>query len=357
METSLSPSSADQAKEMEEKHDEAKATANSASKSTTSSAKELRTWGLAQLLVFALIGALAATFLSTSSLFQNSSAIPLDKIKILSFDPLVLHITDFVSASERAHLLKIGTPLLKTSLVYDSNGNEVVLSGRNSSTAFLPQNDSIVARIATRAATLHGFLSPIDIDLQITAYNPGQQYKHHYDWYEWSNSSRSHNRVSTIFAILKSTCTSCGTEFAFLNTSGRGKWDARWCDIIDCSKEVLTTKNVEGSAVMWVNLDTALVGRHDVLHAGLPAVGGEKVGLNVWADLDLEEIRERGMFAGWIKSYRTGGKEFYWDEEDDLQGNEGDGQGNEGFGQGNEGFGVGKEKEGYQVDDDVIDPA
>jgi prolyl 4-hydroxylase len=186
--------------------------------------------------------------------------------------------------------------MLQASAIRSDTGAKIFSSGRTSSTAFLPLSDTTVHAIASRAATLQGFLSPLDIEMQITQYNPGQQYKHHYDWYP---SSRPRNRVATIFAILKSTCETCGTEFPFFNISARAKWDDRWCEIIDCSRELLTTRNVEGSAIMWVNLDTRLQGREDMLHAGLPAIGGEKVGLNVWADVELEEVWDRGLFGGW----------------------------------------------------------
>jgi len=66
---------------------------------------------------------------------------------------------------------------------------------------------------------------------------------------------------------------------------------------------MLTSRNVEGSAVFWANLDPGLEGRRDMLHAGLPAVGGEKVGLNVWTDVALEEVEGRGMFGGWSREW------------------------------------------------------
>lgn len=48
---------------------------------------------------------------------------------------------------------------------------------------------------------------------------------------------------------------------------------------------MLTSRNLEGSALFWRNLDEEGKGREDVLHAGLPAVGGEKVGLNIWTEV------------------------------------------------------------------------
>ncbi|KAH4175814.1 hypothetical protein HBI62_094720 [Parastagonospora nodorum] len=268
-------------------------------------AKKTASWSLAQVLIFTVFGALAATLLSSylptqAALSTNADAFDVSKVKIISFDPLIVHITDFVSRDEREHLLKLGVPLLSASVIRDASGKSILSSGRTSSTAFLPSTDPIVSRIATRAATFQGFLTPADVEVQITSYTAGQEYKHHYDWYP---STRPRNRVSTFFAILQSSCSDCGTEFPFFNTSARGVWDRRWCGVLDCGKDMLTTRNVEGSAVFWANLDTRLQGRRDMLHAGLPAVGGEKVGLNVWTDVELDEVNERGMFGGWSREW------------------------------------------------------
>jgi prolyl 4-hydroxylase len=143
--------------------------------------------------------------------------------------------------------------------------------------------------------------------VQITSYNPGQQYKHHFDWYP---PPRARNRISTFFAILKSNCDNCGTEFPFINITERAAFDNRWCDVLDCSKELLTTKNVEGSALFWINMDQEGEGRIDTLHAGLPALNGDKVGLNIWTDIDMKEVMRRGMFQTQSKHFFAPTPEF-----------------------------------------------
>jgi prolyl 4-hydroxylase len=87
---------------------------------TTAAPKEMGSWGILQLLGFTLFGAMVATFISSQSPLpqpaqQQSLIAPnpisASNVKILSFEPLIAHITDFVSASERAHLLKLGSVL------------------------------------------------------------------------------------------------------------------------------------------------------------------------------------------------------------------------------------------------------
>jgi hypothetical protein len=94
--------------------------------------KEIGTWSMVQLLVFTMFGAMIATFAfsifppsPTSTLLvvpdvpkfdtpvtpyrdYDPNSIDASKVKILSFDPLIMHITDFVSESERKHLLEVG---------------------------------------------------------------------------------------------------------------------------------------------------------------------------------------------------------------------------------------------------------
>lgn len=156
-------------------------------------AKELASWSLAQVLIFTLFGAFAATFLSSYLLIQatqnsNANAFDFSKVEIMSFDPLTVHITDFASKAEREHLLNLGsatrpshnrnhkltpshrTLLLSTSVIRDADGKSILSEGRTSSAAFLPSTDPIVSRIATRAAMFQGFLTPADIEVQITSY-------------------------------------------------------------------------------------------------------------------------------------------------------------------------------------------
>ncbi|KAK4493615.1 hypothetical protein PRZ48_015282 [Zasmidium cellare] len=141
--------------------------------------------------------------------------------------------------------------------------------------------ESIVQTVLARAAEFQGFLPIEDLDMQITAYQSGQQYVPHYDWF--LEPGRTTNRLSTFFAILDADCQDCGTQFpnVYVDWSER---DPRWCEYVDCSKEVLTTKIVAGSALYWRNLDSNGQGRRDTLHAGLPVLNGSKIGLNIWTD-------------------------------------------------------------------------
>lgn len=73
-----------------------------------------------------------------------------------------------------------------------------------------------------------------------------------------------------------------GTNFPVLDAPR----DERWCEVVDCDEpweNGVTFRPVEGNAVYWENvLPVSGVGDERTLHAGLPVVTGEKIGMNIW---------------------------------------------------------------------------
>lgn len=68
-------------------------------------------WNIMHILSFAFLGALTAAYLwaRTSTVTGNCPATPpKPQVKILSLDPFIAHITDFISESERKYLLDLG---------------------------------------------------------------------------------------------------------------------------------------------------------------------------------------------------------------------------------------------------------
>jgi hypothetical protein len=104
--------------------------ATDAKKPAAAKPKDATSWGLLQMVAFTLIGALSAIVLSNygplsnstpkieiveigapveaGNLFPVTEAAP--KIKILSFEPFIAYIADFISSSEHEHLIKLGYP-------------------------------------------------------------------------------------------------------------------------------------------------------------------------------------------------------------------------------------------------------
>ncbi|KAJ6202799.1 hypothetical protein J3E72DRAFT_278899 [Bipolaris maydis] len=205
-------------------------------------------------------------------------------MRVLSFDPLLIHLEGFITDSERTHLLRLGEHRYNSSKINLPNGTKIISQRRTSDTARLPTDDPIVQRIVTRASTLQGYTPEVNIEtLQLTKYNPGQYYMAHWDHYQDvpvpENESQ---RMTTIFAILDADCDECGTQFPNLSVDW-SKEDSRWCEFVDCNNTGgITVRPIPGNALFWKNIDASSNGVRETLHAGLPPLNGTKIGLNIW---------------------------------------------------------------------------
>ena len=214
------------------------------------------------------------------------------RIRILSHDPFVAHLENFITPEERSYIVNSSAEMLKPSDVMDPNGTTYQHPDRTSSTAFLPYEDPIVSRIALRAGELQGWYPRNDIDVQVTSYKRGQQYVGHFDWFDTDPVSRGEwDRISTIFGLLDVNCTQCGTRFPKLKRKDFNL-DDKWCEFIECegdANDELTFKASAGNAVFWKNLYLDGTGDRRMLHAGLPVPEGSKVGLNIWTRIKLPQ--------------------------------------------------------------------
>jgi prolyl 4-hydroxylase len=169
------------------------------------------------------------------------------------------------------------------------DGTSVPDTRRTSRTAFLPRTNPVTRCIIDRVVELQGFIDPIRVeDLQITAYNKGQEYQAHYDW--WADSylpdQRYENRISTIFVVLDAECENCGTRFPNLQANWTEK-DKRWCNFMECDDSTVTVKAVPGAGFFWKNLYADGRGDERTFHAGLPVQEGHKTGMNIWTRIPV----------------------------------------------------------------------
>ncbi|ATZ47472.1 hypothetical protein BCIN_02g07480 [Botrytis cinerea B05.10] len=238
-----------------------------------------------------IVALLAAAFsavprsITVPSFFaRNSCPQPRYIVRTLSYDPLIQHIENFITSQEADHLLKIAKSKFRPSRAVRTDGQAVATHERTSSTAYLPSDDPVVQCIRSRASEYQGY---VDLEmmesLQVTRYLEGQQYTNHYDWAtDPAARNQTTNRETTFFAVLDVECSSCGTRFPKISVDWAIE-DQRWCNFVDCKAiHELTVRGVVGSAVFWRNLHSNGTGDTRTLHAGLPALGGRKVGLNIW---------------------------------------------------------------------------
>ena len=228
--------------------------------------------------------------------FRNLFSLPLEcenpnyTVRLLSYDPLMIHIENFLTVKERAHMIQLASNRLERSKVRGRNGTLQVSEGRTSKTAIIPPTDHIATCVLRRVSEFQGYEPLENIEpLQVTAYQQGEQIRKHFDWQEegyHSNVKISRNRATTFFGILEADCDDCETQFTHLRADWESK-DDKWCHFVNCTSEQLRVKPVAGSALFWRNLHLDGTGDRRTEHAGLPLSRGFKTGLNVWTWEDV----------------------------------------------------------------------
>ncbi|KAF5235942.1 hypothetical protein FANTH_11450 [Fusarium anthophilum] len=206
--------------------------------------------------------------------------------RILSREPLVVYLENFLSGEERKHLLDLSEPLFVPSTI--TNNGEAThrdSSVRDSHVAVIPRTDTVRC-IESRARALQGWRPDLWIErLRTQRYGPGGHYNHHFDW---STNARGWGRVSSLMVWVEGSDSlkGGGTEFPLIKRPA----ETEWCRFIECSNDMeehggmgVTFKVVPGNAVYWENFAADGRGYEETWHAGLPVQEGTKTGLNIWS--------------------------------------------------------------------------
>ena len=230
---------------------------------------------------------------------ENATALPFEclvqpyRTQIVSMDPLVIYIHDFISKREIGALLDAADGLFKPSMT-TKYGRTAKDTSRTSWSAGLPVDVDAVKCVLDRANEFMGtMLSPGKDEIgspQLVRYKPGQKFDLHYDWYPSpqrtqrdDNRDRKWNRPTSFFAILEADCTEGETYFPHLSAVSpqhRAAPDAfPWREH---EKGGLAFKPIVGNALFWVNLFANGTGDERTRHAGLPVKEGLKTAMNIW---------------------------------------------------------------------------
>ncbi|KAF5234220.1 hypothetical protein FANTH_12220 [Fusarium anthophilum] len=218
----------------------------------------------------------------TSRLLSRTTATQAHKyeVQIFSRDPLILHISGFMSDSEIEHVLKITDGKWKTSKIYPNGEAYVDTDIRISEMAPVPRKDPVTRGIVRRAKTLQGWRGNGTFIEQMKA----QRYSVNgfFAWHEdYDGRMNIGNRVSTFMVYLNDDFTGGGTNFPVIQRPA----DKRWCGVVECEDTEypgVTFKPIKGSAVFWENMYPNGSFHPDVRHASLPVTSGEKLGLNIF---------------------------------------------------------------------------
>ncbi|KAI0102729.1 hypothetical protein GGR51DRAFT_526059 [Nemania sp. FL0031] len=229
-------------------------------------------------------------------------------IELLSIDPLVIYLNNFIRDEEIEHLLALGKDRFSTSMVFaGSDGFREVLNKtmRSSQTAFLPKDDVVCQCLTRRMQSLLGNVQNVEVEaLQIVKYmTGGDHYRSHTDWFDApkldtpipgssDRSPKPSNRLGSIFAYLEDDCERGETYFPHL-PSVKETADGNKFALADGDTGLLV-KPRRGNAVFWNNLHSNGTGDERTSHAGLPVESGTKIGLNIWSRYFLDETMVGG---------------------------------------------------------------
>ena len=225
--------------------------------------------------------------------------------QILSSDPLIYIIDDFLSAAECEYITGLADPQMSRAVVTGAKGNSVT-SDRTSRVAWLPNPsidrgtgslgelsgpvagdgtdgdvDELLVEVEERICALLGCRSECMEPFQVIHYLPGQEYSEHVDGYDattehgLANCTRGGNRLVTALMYLNDVEAGGETLFSELEISVQPR-----------QGRVLIFHNCTADSPRKVDPRT--------LHAGTPVEAGEKWAANKW--LRMFPLRSPGRY-------------------------------------------------------------
>ncbi|QQR49254.1 2OG-Fe(II) oxygenase [bacterium] len=195
------------------------------------------------------------------------------RTEIISREPLIILINNFITDDEAKALKQAAQPLLKKSLVVDGEKIDIEHPDRTSSSAFLTidSSSSLALPITKRATDFLRTTTTHAEGLQVVHYKNHQRYDTHFDYFDRTQPSgraaigARGQRVATVLVYLNDVQPDSGGE-TFFPKIGEG----------------LKVRPQKNMAVFWYNVLPSGLEDGRTLHAGLPITGGEKYALNIW---------------------------------------------------------------------------
>jgi len=189
------------------------------------------------------------------------------KEKILSENPKIVYIHNFLSENEVNHIIKLADQLKKPSTI-DSKESPVTLKEnvRSSNSAHLGKSrDDIVKNIEKKAAEYTKLNTNYIEPLQVVVYEKGQKYNPHYDFFSPDSNEIINigNRTKTMLVYLNDLPDNAGGNTFFPKLNLKIKPKAR-------------------DAIYFENMNDGEL-NYDTLHAGEEILNNsKKYAINIW---------------------------------------------------------------------------
>lgn len=185
---------------------------------------------------------------------------------VLHEEPLIMKFDHVLSDEECQTFIETAVSRLKQSKL----ANKEVSLIRTSSGMFFEENESpLVTLIENRISSLMHVPVAHAEGLQILHYEPGQEFREHYDFFGLNSPSNHNNRISTLIIYLNDVEEGGETRLPKLG---------------------ITVKPIRGSAVYFEYFYNNQALNELTLHSGEPVIRGEKWVATQW--MRKQRIRE-----------------------------------------------------------------
>ncbi|KAK0101322.1 hypothetical protein ONS95_006498 [Cadophora gregata] len=209
--------------------------------------------------------------------------------EILSLEPPMIYLNNFITLEESRYLIKLGTDHYNGFRV---TGEKDVKDGIAPPSADLPKTDPVVSCVGQRALKFLGFMGLEDYEPPwLVKYGTSQMLRIHHDPSPIEEpmvdeNGRRFHRWATLFIYLENDCLGGETLFPNLPAVPPGANKTKFATTR--SGYGMAMRPLEGSGAFWVNFHPNGTRNGYVAHGGLPIVDGYKYALNIfakkWAD-------------------------------------------------------------------------
>jgi prolyl 4-hydroxylase len=131
----------------------------------------------------------------------------LNEPELLSEEPKILLWPNFLTKKECKQIISLGTKRLSRSTVVKL-GNQITNERTSYTTNFLKGEGNVIKKLENKISMVCGYSKKNIEPIQLVKYNPGQYFKHHYDFFapcqeiSKKEMKRGGQRVLTFFIYL-----------------------------------------------------------------------------------------------------------------------------------------------------------